>query len=115
MSLELGVKENMKEKYCLVITTYADEENGKKIIDALLSQRLAACVQMMPIQSFYHWQGKIANDQEKLLLIKSKASLYSEIEATILRYHTYETPEIIQVPINTGFAGYLHWLGEECK
>ena len=66
----------MKEKYCLVITTYADEENGKKIIDTLLSERLAACIQMMPIQSFYHWQGKIAHDQEKLLLIKSKAPLH---------------------------------------
>lgn len=105
----------MKDKYCLVITTYADEENGKKIIDALLSERLAACIQMMPIRSFYHWQGKIADDQEKLLLIKSKASLYSEIEATILRHHAYETPEIIQVPIDAGFTGYLHWLERECK
>lgn len=105
----------MKEKYCLVITTYADEENGKKIIDALLSERLASCIQMMPIRSFYHWQGKIADDSEKLLLIKSKASLYSEIEATILRHHAYETPEIIQIPIAAGFAGYLHWLEKESK
>ena len=105
----------MNEKYCLVITTYTDEENGKKIIDALLSKRLAACIQMMPIQSFYHWQGEIAHDQEKLLLIKSKTSLYSKIEATIIRHHAYETPEIIQLPVTAGFTGYLDWLEKECN
>ncbi|MCI5125116.1 MAG: divalent-cation tolerance protein CutA [Candidatus Electrothrix sp. AR5] len=104
----------MKEKYCLVITTYADEKNGKKIIDTLLTERLAACVQTMPIQSYYHWQGKIANDDEKLLLIKTKSSLYTKVEEAIIAHHAYELPEVIQLPISTGLAGYLHWLEKEC-
>ena len=104
----------MKEKYCLVITTYADEENGKKIIDALLTERLAACVQVMPIQSYYHWQGKIANDDEKLLLIKTKSSLYTKVEKAIIAHHAYELPEVIQLPISAGFSGYLNWLNKEC-
>ncbi len=65
----------MEEKYCLIITSYADEKNGKKIINTLLTARLAACIQVMPIQSYYHWQGKITSDDEKLLFIKTKSSL----------------------------------------
>ena len=105
----------MKEKYCLVLTTCADEENGGEIIDALLSQRLAACVQVMPIQSYYHWQGEIAHDKEQLLLIKTKTALYPRVEETILAHHAYELPEVIQVPIATGFSGYLNWLEQECR
>ncbi len=82
----------MKEKYCLIITTYADEDNGKKIIDTLLTERLAACVQVMPIQSYYHWQGEIANDAEKLLLIKTKSALYTKVEKAIIAHHAYELP-----------------------
>lgn len=104
----------MEEKYCLVITTYADEKNGEKIIDALLSQRLAACVQIMPIRSYYRWQGKITGDDEKLLLIKTKSSLYTKVEEAIIAHHAYELPEVIQLPISTGFAGYLNWLEKEC-
>lgn len=105
----------MKEKYCLVITTYAGEENGKKIIDTLLTERLAACVQVMPIQSYYHWQGEIANDDEKLLLIKTKSSLYTKVEKAIIAHHAYELPEVIQLPISAGFSGYLNWLEKECS
>ncbi|MCI5220335.1 MAG: divalent-cation tolerance protein CutA [Candidatus Electrothrix sp. LOE2] len=104
----------MEKKYCLVITTYADEENGRKIIDALLSERLAACVQVLPIQSYYHWQGKIAGDEEKLLLIKTKSSLYPKVEKAIIAHHAYELPEVIQLPISAGFSGYLNWLEKEC-
>ena len=104
----------MKEGYCLIITSYADKENGKTIIDALLTARLAACVQVMPIQSYYHWQGKIAHDEEQLLFIKTKSSLYTKVEETILAHHAYELPEIIQVPISTGLDQYLAWIDKEC-
>jgi periplasmic divalent cation tolerance protein len=104
----------MKKDYCLITTSYSDEENGKKIINALLTARLAACVQVMPIQSYYHWQGKIAHDNEKLLLIKTKSSLYAKVEETILAYHAYELPEILQIPISAGFDQYLTWIDKEC-
>jgi periplasmic divalent cation tolerance protein len=105
----------MNEEYCIVITTYADESNGRKIIDALLSERLAACVQVMPIQSFYHWQGKVNCDDEKLVLIKTKRSLYAEVQESIIANHAYDTPEVIQVPISEGFPGYLNWIAGECR
>ncbi len=105
----------MNEEYCIVITTYADESNGEKIIDALLAERLAACVQVMPITSFYRWQGKMNRDAEKLVLIKTKTSLYTKVQESILANHAYDTPEIIQVPITNGFPGYLDWIFGACR
>ncbi|MCI5131302.1 MAG: divalent-cation tolerance protein CutA [Candidatus Electrothrix sp. EH2] len=104
-----------EEKYCLVLTTYADEANGGKIIEALLSERLAACIQKMPIQSYYHWQGQVAHDDENILLIKTTTALYDKVQETILAHHAYELPEVIHIPIAGGFADYLHWIDKECS
>lgn len=104
----------MNDDCCMVITTFADDANGQQIIDALLAARLAACIQVMPVQSFYRWQGKVSCDAEKLVLIKTKRSLYAQVEQMILAHHAYELPEIIQVPIADGLPGYLDWIGREC-
>ncbi|CAK8716948.1 MAG: divalent cation tolerance protein [Candidatus Electronema aureum] len=103
------------KEYCIVITTFTDDRNGQQIIDALLAERLAACVQVLPIQSFYHWQGKVNCDAEKLVLIKTKCSLYAQVQQTILSHHAYEVPEIIQVPITDGLPAYLNWISKECR
>ena len=94
--------------------TFADDDNGRQIIDALLEQRLAACVQVMPIQSCYRWQGKVCRDAEKLMLIKTKCALHAKVQEVILANHSYEVPEIIQMPIADGFPGYLDWIRQEC-
>ncbi len=104
----------MSEEYCIIITTFADDNNGKQIIDALLEQRLAACVQVMPMQSCYRWQGKICRDAEQLVLIKTRCALQAKVQEVILANHAYEVPEIIQVPITDGFPRYLDWLRQEC-
>lgn len=101
--------------YCVVLTTYSNEDIGKKIITSLLESKLAACIQVQSIESFYHWKGEINCDNEKLLLIKTKKSLYDNLEKTILIHHDYETPEIILLPIEAGFSGYLDWINEECN
>ena len=105
----------MNPDYCIVVTTFADDADGKKIIDALISERLAACVQVFPIQSHYQWKGKVECQDEKLVFIKTKTSLFSEVQDSILANHTYETPEIIQLPIDGGFPEYLSWIAAECK
>ncbi|WP_417914422.1 divalent-cation tolerance protein CutA [Candidatus Electronema sp. JM] len=105
----------MPNDCCIVITTFADDANGQQIIDALLAQRLAACVQVMPIQSWYRWQGKVNCDAEKLVLIKTTRSLYRQVEEVIRTNHAYEVPEIMQVPVENGFSGYLRWITAECQ
>jgi periplasmic divalent cation tolerance protein len=104
----------MRDECCIVITTFADDKNGTDIITALLDKRLAACAQVMPIQSWYHWRGQTCCASEKLLLIKTKRSLYPQVQDCILAHHAYELPEIIQVPVTDGLPGYLDWISKEC-
>lgn len=104
-----------KYDYCVVMTTFTDDLNGKKIIESLIEKRLAACIQVQDIQSYYRWEGEVCCDREKRVLIKTKKALYTEVEADILVNHDYETPEIVQLPITNGFKGYLLWIQAECK
>ena len=105
----------MNAQYGLAMTTCPDPEIGKKLADGLLENRLAACVQTLPIQSAYRWKGAIQREPEILLLIKTKAALYPEVEAHLRAHHPYETPEIVWLPIAAGFAGYLTWIDAETK
>lgn len=105
----------MKAEYGMVMTTVADAEAGRRLAAELVERRLAACVQALPIQSTYRWKGAVQRDAEILLLIKTKVSLYPEVEAFIRSAHPYETPEIILVPILAGSAKYLQWLAAETR
>jgi periplasmic divalent cation tolerance protein len=102
-------------QYSIVLTTTSSKKDAEKIIQALLTAKLAACIQVYEIKSYYTWKEKINEDSEQLLLIKAKADLYPEIEASIKANHTYEIPEIIQVPIVNGSEGYLNWVEEVSK
>jgi len=99
-----------------IVTTAESKEAAEKITKKLLEKRLAACVQIVgPITSTYWWRGKIEEAKEWLCLIKSKANLYEEIEREINELHTYETPEILALPVVTGSRTYLDWLRETLK
>ena len=98
--------------YSIVITTAADHAGAKKITEALVQAKLAACVQFQSIESFYFWEGKVCNDPEILMLIKSKTSDYDQVEKTIKKNHSYDTPEIIRVNIDGGSKEYLSWISE---
>lgn len=100
----------MSKNYIVVITTFSKEETGGKIVNTLLSQRLAACIQAFPVTSSYTWKGAIAKDSETLLFIKTKAELFNQVQKTILEIHDYETPEIISLPVLAGSKGYLDWI-----
>ena len=105
----------MNTEYALVMTTFSDPETGRQLAEGLLEKHLAACVQMMPIQSIYSWKGAVRKEAETLMWIKTKGSLYPAVEAFIRATHSYEVPEIIQVPIAAGLAGYLQWIDDETK
>ncbi|HEX2393631.1 MAG TPA: divalent-cation tolerance protein CutA [Solirubrobacterales bacterium] len=94
-----------------VQTTAGSEEEAKRIAEALVDERLAACVQIVgPIASRYRWQGKVEEAQEWLCLIKTTSTAYDAVQAAIRAAHSYDEPEIIAIPITLGSSGYLAWV-----
>lgn len=99
------------DDYIIVLTTCNSSEIASSIAESLVSNKLAACVNIINgVESVYQWQGKIEHDKEILLIIKTQQSLYSQLEQAIQELHDYELPEIIAVPINTGEKNYLNWI-----
>ncbi len=87
-------------------------DEAAKIAKLLIDEKLAACVQLLPIESFYVWQGKTQNETELLLLIKTRRALFDTAIARIKELHSYTVPEIVALPFAAGFAGYLNWIDE---
>jgi periplasmic divalent cation tolerance protein len=104
--------EETEPRYGVVTTTTATRDDAQKIAKALLAEKLAACVQLMPIESYYTWKGAVANDAEVLLLIKTKTALFDDAIRAIKAIHPYETPEIVAAPFTAGFAGYFDWIDD---
>jgi periplasmic divalent cation tolerance protein len=103
-------------KYVLVLTTVPDEKTGNSIARHLVKERLSACVTVsVASQSFYWWQGKISNEKEHILFIKTKSTLFTDLEKKIEEIHPYEVPEIIALPFLKGSAKYLNWIEKETK
>lgn len=105
----------MDNKYSVVITTTGNKEDAEKIANALLSEKLAACIQVTQIKSYYTWKDAVNVDEEQLLLVKCKEADYAEIEKCIKTNHSYEIPEIILLPISTGLPAYLSWINDVTK
>lgn len=97
----------------LVMTTLPDQASAEQLARQLLSQKLAACVNILPaMSSLYMWQGKLEHGKEHLLLIKTCRDRYGVLEAEIRHRHPYELPEIIGIPVTAGLTGYLDWVAE---
>ena len=98
-----------------VTTTVAVQEEADTLARLVLTKRLAACVQITPCRSLYHWQGTIEQDDELKLVMKSSVKLYPLLEKFILDRHPYDTPEILATPVQLCNSGYLDWLTGELK
>jgi periplasmic divalent cation tolerance protein len=96
--------------FCVVLTTTGSDEHAEGIVDAVLQAKLAACLQLMPIKSRYVWEGKIARDEEVLILIKAKSADYDDLAACIRAAHTYDVPEVVRLDIAAGEKPYLDWI-----
>jgi periplasmic divalent cation tolerance protein len=97
----------------IVLTTAGSAEEARKLADALVDRRLAACVNIVPqIESVYRWQGKVERAAEWLLIIKTQASAFEGVRATIEALHSYDLPECVMLEISGGSSQYLNWLGE---
>ena len=106
---------NDKYDYCLVLVTAASEVEGATIAKSLLTEKLAACVNIAPVQSFYTWQGEMQQDQEWQLLIKTRYSLVERLTVRVQRLHSYDVPEIVALPILAGSSAYLNWISENTQ
>ena len=101
--------------YCLVMVTVSSEVEGKKIATTLLTEKLAACIKMTAVDSFYTWSEKINHDQEWQLLIKTRLDLFEQLAKEVTLIHSYDVPEIIALPIIAGSISYLNWIAQNTK
>lgn len=106
----------MSAQALLVLTTCGNDADARMLADALVGERLAACVNAVTgVSSTYRWKGKIEHDAEVLLLIKTTEDRYEAVERAIKARAGYELPEIVAVPIQAGSAEYLAWIGATLK
>ncbi len=100
--------------YIVVLVTVGSVGEADKLGCSLVEERLAACVNRVgPIQSVYRWQGRIEEEEEYLLIIKTREDLFARLKTRIVSLHSYSVPEIIALPIVEGNESYLQWLGEQ--
>lgn len=103
-----------ESEFILVLTTVSNSEKAEEIAKKLVEERVSSCVTIVPARaSFYWWEGKIEREEELVLLIKTRFSLYKKLEELLLSLHPYTVPEIIAFPIIEGFKKYLDWLRKE--
>ena len=104
------------DEIILVITNLPDRDSARRVANALIETRAAACVNILAeCHSVYRWQGKIESASEVPLLIKTTRNAYSRLEAVICAHHPYELPEIIAVSVDAGLPGYLQWVIQETQ
>ncbi|HEX8707505.1 MAG TPA: divalent-cation tolerance protein CutA [Pyrinomonadaceae bacterium] len=95
----------------VVMMTAANREEAARLAEMLVGARLAACVQILPeMESVYRWQGAVEREPEILLLAKTTLARFEELEREVRALHSYETPEIIALPLAAASAPYLAWL-----
>ncbi|MCU0632584.1 MAG: divalent-cation tolerance protein CutA [Methanolinea sp.] len=98
-----------------VILTTARREEGTEIARNLVEKRLAACVNITDVMSYYKWDGRFCQDSEVLLLIKTTRERVDEALAAIRGVHSYDLPEMIVLPVVSGYPPYLSWVEEETR
>ncbi len=95
----------------VVLCTVGSAEDAERLARALVERRLAACVNVVPgVVSVYRWREQVERDEERLLVIKTRASRFEALKAGILELHPYELPEVVALPVAAGHAPYLAWL-----
>jgi periplasmic divalent cation tolerance protein len=111
---EAAMPKKAAGKYVVVLVTCGSRGEAQRIAREIVSQRLAACANLLeiPVQSVYRWKGKIEKAREFLLLIKTSTRRLPALQAEVERLHSYDVPEFIALPIVAGSPKYLRWLAE---
>lgn len=101
-------------KPVFVYITCKDEAEALKIAKAVVSEKLAACGNVLPgMRSVYHWEGEMQVDQETVLILKSHEALFNDLEAKVKEHHSYTTPAILCLPLIAGNMDYIEWMAGE--
>lgn len=96
-----------------IFSTFPSKKEAKKIGERLVRKKLAACLNIFPIESIYSWKGKIVKDKEFVAIVKTEKKNFKKVERFILENHSYDTPCIIEIPIARVTKKYLKWLKEK--
>ena len=105
----------MNIQYIIILVTAKDRKEAEQIAKGLLEAKLVACANIIEgVQSLFWWQGKIDSSKEVLLILKTKKILFKKVSTKVKSLHSYQTPEIIALPIVHGSEDYLQWLGSSC-
>lgn len=102
-----------ESKFVQLFISFPNKKEAKNVSMLLLKEKLAACIQIVPIESMYRWKGKIERAKEYLCLIKTKAEKVRDIVREVKKLHSYSIPEIISVSLSDGNPDYFNWLKEE--
>lgn len=106
----------METDAIVVFMTAADRDEATRLAEMLVEEHLAGCVQILPeMESVYRWQGKIERQREILLIAKTTQSKFQELERQVRASHSYDTPEILALPVIAGSSPYLQWLTNSVK
>lgn len=101
-------------EFIVVYVTAGSVAEGEQLAETLVREQLAACITRVPsVQSIYRWQGQVERNEEELLIIKTRRRSFAALEKRVQELHSYAVPEIIALPIVSGSAGYLNWLGDQ--
>jgi periplasmic divalent cation tolerance protein len=103
-------------EHVVVLSTVGTAEDAARIARALVERRLAACVNVVPaVRSIYRWKGRVEEDEERMLVIKTRSDRSAALREALVALHPYELPEAIVLPIEAGHAPYLAWIDESVR
>ena len=106
----------MAEDTLVVLSTFGDADEARRVGRTLVEERLAACANIVPaVESIYRWQGAIETSAEVMVIFKTNIDRYYRLEARLKELHSYEVPEIVAIPVRVGSLPYLRWVDESCQ
>ena len=100
-------------EFCLVLVTASSETEATAIAQTIVEEKLAACVNLVPVRSVYIWQDRLQQEPEWQLLVKTTRDRFLALQERILGLHSYEVPEILAIPIQEGSPSYLNWINTQ--
>ena len=103
----------MRGAELIIVFVTCRPDDADKIAEILVKEKLAACVNVIPAKSIYHWQGKLCHDEESLLVIKSTSEIYSRLEKRIKQVHSYDVPETVAIKAEAVEDDFLKWVLEQ--